>query len=164
MIRRIAPFAAIAFSCVMIWCGVIRPVMLAKTKREANLAMQNVARDYGSAASRRLARETLEQLEPFLKSPDRDAELLVLAAACAYSVGDLKRSEKLYAGAAAIEGRPEILTYLGAVQAQMGLPDRAVNSFGRAVAFAPAFINREEISTLRVEVDARANAIRAGRD
>jgi tetratricopeptide (TPR) repeat protein len=126
--------------------------------------MQIVTRHYGSPASRRLARETLERLEPFLKASDRDAELLVLAAASAYSIGDLKRAEQLYAEAAALEGRPEIMTYLGAVQSEMALPDKAIASFGRAVAFAPSFINRDEIGPLRAEVDSRANAIRAGRD
>lgn len=163
MIRWLTLLAGIAFACAMLWYSVTRPIAIGRAKRAANLSMQRVTRNFGSVTSRHKARQTLERLEPFVTASDRDAELLVLAAASAYSIGDLKRAEKHYAEAAALEGRPEIMAYLGAVQAEMGLLDQATASYARAVAFAPSFIHRDEIGALRSEVETQADAIRAGR-
>lgn len=160
MRRLLLPVVGALIAAAMVWLGVVQPLQLDRLKKPMLEATQLASANVGSPASRRMARVNLDNMEPAAAKYDADAELLTLAAANAYMVNDRERAVALYARAVAVEGRPELFTYLGSVEAELGRNDEAVESYAHAVAFAPSFIDRAEIAPLRTQVLARAAQLR----
>lgn len=158
--RSTATIAAAAIAVGMIWFGVVRPTRIDEAKQRALATTLAAAANPGSFASRQLARRALNRVEPLLDAFDADAELKLIAAANKYLVKDLEGAITTYRAAAAIEGRPEIFTYLGTMELMAGRREEAIRSFAKAVAFAPSYRDRPEIQPVRREVIAAAEAIR----
>lgn len=121
-----------------------------KVRRGTTRLLAAVAQPPGSYRAVRLARATIEDLQPCVEARPSDISADMVLAGSYRMIGELQRARETYEMALAYDRRPELYFNLGQVEVDAGNSQAGIQNFITACLYDPAYF--DEISKEQPEV------------